>query len=198
MKEFWDQRYREPEYAYGIQPNVFFKETLAPLSPGKILLPAEGEGRNAVYAATQGWDVRAFDFSSEAKRKALALARQHQVSIRYDVLDVRDYAYPDNTFDVIRSFFTHIPYTLRPAFHRALIRSLRPGGHIILEAFHKNQVNYSSGGPKDLAMLFSIEELGNEFNGLTFQALEDKLIELNEGPYHQGKAHVVRMIAIKQ
>lgn len=198
MKEFWDQRYREPEYAYGIQPNVFFKETLAPLSPGKILLPAEGEGRNAVYAATQGWDVRAFDFSSEAKRKALALARQHQVSIRYDVLDVRDYAYPDNTFDVIGLFFTHIPYTLRPAFHRALIRSLRPGGHIILEAFHKNQVNYSSGGPKDLAMLFSIEELGNEFNGLTFQALEDKLIELNEGPYHQGKAHVVRMIAIKQ
>ena len=75
---------------------------------------------------------------------------------------------------------------------------MKPSGLIIFEAFHKNQLNYSSGGPKDLDMLFSAEELEKEFEGLKIQKLEDKIIELNEGLYHQGKGHVVRMIATKE
>ena len=74
MKEFWEIRYAEKQYAYGENPNVYFKEQLDKLKPGKILLPAEGEGRNAVYAAKQGWEVMAFDLSSEGKNKAEKLA----------------------------------------------------------------------------------------------------------------------------
>lgn len=52
MKEMWDKRYGNTEYAYGEEPNAFFKKTLDKLDlKGSILLPAEGEGRNAVYAA---------------------------------------------------------------------------------------------------------------------------------------------------
>lgn len=198
MKDFWEQRYREPIYAYGIHPNEFFKEIIGQIPPGKVLLPAEGEGRNAVYAATKGWDVTAFDFSGEARQKALELAKKNRVSITYDTLDVRDFSAPDATYDLIGLSFTHIPAALRPAFHRALVKSLRPAGRIVLEAFHKEQVQYTSGGPKDPTMLFSLEELRSEFAGLTFQTLEEKIVDLDEGPHHQGKAHVVRMVAVKE
>ena len=80
---FWNQRYQTDDYAYGTSPNVFFKEQLDKLSAGSILLPADGEGRNGVYAAERGWQVSAFDLSREGKRKAEALAAQRGVPLRY-------------------------------------------------------------------------------------------------------------------
>ena len=62
MKEFWNERYSQEAYAYGTEPNAFFKSRIDQLSPGKLLLPAEGEGRNAVYAATKGFEVSAYDW----------------------------------------------------------------------------------------------------------------------------------------
>jgi hypothetical protein len=63
MKDFWNERYGWDESAYGEQPNEYFKKQLAQLEPGEILMPAEGEGRNAVHAAKSGWHVKAFDTS---------------------------------------------------------------------------------------------------------------------------------------
>lgn len=61
MEAFWNNRYKEKEFAYGIAPNQFFKESINKLKiKGTILLPAEGEGRNAVYAAKKGLKVTAF------------------------------------------------------------------------------------------------------------------------------------------
>ena len=74
MKNFWDERYKAKAYVYGKEPNQYFAEKLRELEPGKILLPAEGEGRNAVFAARQGWEVSAFDSSSEGRKKAFLLA----------------------------------------------------------------------------------------------------------------------------
>ena len=76
MKDFWNERYASTEYVYGKEPNQYFKQILCSLSPGKILLPAEGEGRNAVYAASLGWQVYAYDFSERAYKKAMALAAE--------------------------------------------------------------------------------------------------------------------------
>ena len=81
MKEFWNERYYENGYAYGEEANIFFKEELLKLKPGNILLPAEGEGRNAVFAAKQGWEVEAFDISDVGKEKAIQLARKNGVNI---------------------------------------------------------------------------------------------------------------------
>jgi 2-polyprenyl-3-methyl-5-hydroxy-6-metoxy-1,4-benzoquinol methylase len=198
LKDFWNARYKEETYAYGIKPNAFFKKQLDKLSVGKILLPAEGEGRNAVYAAQKGCDVTAFDYSEEARNKTMKLAQKYGVSIKYEVLNVAEFSAENCQFDIIGLFFAHFPKSLRIPFHQKIIQSLKPSGLIIFEAFHKNQLNYSSGGPKDLDMLFSAEELEKEFEGLKIQKLEDKIIELNEGLYHQGKGHVVRMIATKE
>ena len=76
MKEFWDERYAEPDYVYGKAPNKYFKEKLDEIQRGKILFPAEGEGRNAVYAAKKGWRVSAFDISEKGKEKALNMTNK--------------------------------------------------------------------------------------------------------------------------
>lgn len=197
MKDFWNARYKEEIFAYGTKPNEFFKENIDKLSAGKILLPAEGEGRNAVYAARKGWDVTAFDFSEEAKAKTLKLAQQHEVLLNYEVMNVADFETENTQFDVIGLFFAHFPAHLRQEFHQKVTQVIKTSGYVIFEAFHKNQLNFSSGGPKDLEMLFSVEEVEKEFSGLKILTLEDKIIDLDEGLYHQGKGHVVRMIATK-
>jgi 2-polyprenyl-3-methyl-5-hydroxy-6-metoxy-1,4-benzoquinol methylase len=197
MKDFWNARYKEEIFAYGTKPNEFFKENIDKLSAGKILLPAEGEGRNAVYAARKGWDVTAFDFSEEAKNKTLKFAQEHEVSLNYEVMNVVDFSTENAQFDVIGLFFAHFSAHLRHEFHQKVVQVIENSGYVIFEAFHKNQLNYSSGGPKDEAMLFSVEEVEKEFSGLKILLLEDKIIDLDEGLYHQGKGHVVRMIATK-
>lgn len=197
MKDFWNTRYKQDTFAYGTQPNAFFKENIDKLLPGKILLPAEGEGRNAIYAARKGWDVTAFDFSEEAKNKAIKLAEQYEVILDYEVMNVTDYSAENACFDAVGLFYAHFPSHLRADFHKKVVQVLKTSGYVIFEAFHKKQLNYSSGGPKDLEMLFSVEEVEKEFAGLKILSLEDKIIELDEGPYHQGKGHVVRILATK-
>ncbi|AEI52197.1 SAM-dependent methyltransferase [Runella slithyformis] len=197
MKEFWDRRYKEPDFAYGTRPNEFFQENLDKLPVGKILLPAEGEGRNAVYAARKGWDVTAFDFSIQAMLKTFQLAERYDVSLQYTVQDVANFSAKGFEYDAVGLFYAHFPLEVRPAFYQKITQSLKKSGCVLLEAFHKNQKYYTSGGPKDETLLFSVEELRKEFVGLNILTLQDKIIELDEGPYHQGKAHVVRMIATK-
>ena len=79
--EFWDMRYGDKDYAYGTEPNVYFKSFIDSNSSGKMLLPGEGEGRNAVYAAINGWDVYAVDQSQAGMEKAKKLAELNDVTI---------------------------------------------------------------------------------------------------------------------
>lgn len=195
MSDFWNLRYATEEYVYGTEPNAFFKENLLKLAPGKILLPAEGEGRNAVFAAKQGWQVTAFDNSREGQRKALQLADKEDVSISY-LIDSYDSAnFPPQYFDCIALIYTHMPPDKRTVYHQKLASFLKPGGYLILEGFSKNQLQYNSGGPKDYGMLFSVEELKSDFSEFNIIQAEETEIELKEGTFHDGKASVIRLFA---
>jgi len=194
MKDKWNERYSAPDYVYGTEPNEFFKEQLSKLPPGRLLLPGEGEGRNAVYAATRGWKVDAYDFSEQAVRKAQNLAQQKNVNIHYTVSSYEDYKYPLQYYDAAGLIYTHMPPDIRSPVHKKIIRSLKPGGILILEAFHKEQINYSSGGPKDIDMLYDEKELTSDFEGLQVLLLEKKKIHLQEGTFHSGDAVVLRFV----
>ena len=196
-KEMWDQRYAESEYVYGTNPNEYFKQELDKLVPGKILLPAEGEGRNAVYAGEKGWVVSAFDQSEEGRKKAQRLAAERGVEIEYQIRNLETVGYPENYFDAIALVFVHTPAIKRQQIHRNLIRFLKPGGTVILIGFSKEQLQFSSGGPKEESMLFSQEELKEDFSDLHFLSLERLEKEVEEGDFHQGKASVIQMVAIK-
>jgi 2-polyprenyl-3-methyl-5-hydroxy-6-metoxy-1,4-benzoquinol methylase len=194
MKEAWDNRYKSNEYLYGYNPNEFISAEIKKIAPGSILLPGDGEGRNSVYAAKQGWKVTAFDYSSSGKQKALRLAKSENITINYDVLDVNNF---DSTLklDVVAISFLHLHADTRINFHKKLKKFLKPTGQVILECFSKSQLNNNTGGPKDLNLLYSIDELKNDFSDYNIESIDELETILNEGPLHQGKANVIRLIA---
>lgn len=203
MKSFWDERYNSEEFAYGENPNVFLTETLPQFNPGKALFAAEGEGRNAVFAAGLGWDVSAFDLSEFGKTKAEKLAKKNQVSIDYTVGDIQTLAYNANSFDALVMIYAHFPASIKSSCHQQLISYLKPGGIIIFEAFSKNHINYNTtnpkvGGPKDIDQLYSIEEIKKDFQGFEIIELIETEVELSEGSFHIGLGSVIRFVGRKE
>lgn len=197
MKSFWNQRYSADEYAYGQEPNQFFKKSVENICPGKILFPGEGEGRNAVYAAKLGWDVVAFDRAEQGKRKAEKLAQQFEVNIDYQVVDADDVSFPENSFDCIVFIFVHLPEEKRRGFHQKMLSYLKPGGVVIFEGFEKKQVLLNTGGPKLESMLFSKLDLEEDFASLNIPVMEELITEISEGEFHQGSAQVIRFVGKK-
>ena len=197
MQEFWNDRYKQEEMVYGSEPNVFFKEQLEKLKPGKLLLPAEGEGRNAVFAATNGWQVLAFDYSEAGRAKAQKLAEQKGVKLNYEIAEADAYELEAESIDAIAFIYAHFPPATRQNLFGKAVKWLKPGGVIILEAFHPKQLAYTSGGPKDEAMLYTADMLRSDFKGLRIDLLEEKEIILAEGAYHSGAGYVTRLVATK-
>jgi SAM-dependent methyltransferase len=197
MNPFWDIRYNTQKYVYGKEPNGFFSSQLERTPSGNILLPGEGEGRNAVSAALKGWSVDAFDQSGIAKEKALALASENRVQINYKVCQLEDFQFIPNHYDCAGLIFFHADNLGRKYLHQKVYESLKPGGTLILEAFHKEQLNNNTGGPKSLEMLFDEETLSSDFASFRILLLEKKEILLNEGSFHQGEASVIRFLGKK-
>ncbi|TDE09217.1 class I SAM-dependent methyltransferase [Dyadobacter psychrotolerans] len=201
MNQSWNERYATDTYIYGTLPNVWFKDNLSVMPPGNLLLPAEGEGRNAVFAASKGWNVTASDYSEVAKNKAMLLAEQNQVQINYILGNFSDVLLSTERYDCIAFIYAHVPYPERVSVTSHLVAHLKPGGTIIFEGFSKSQVAYqkeqNSGGPKDVNLLFSKQELEQTFKELTITYLEEVEVDLAEGDFHRGKASVIRMLAFK-
>lgn len=200
--DFWDKRYSVSEYVYGEEPNSYLKEQLNKLSAGSILFVGEGEGRNGVYAAKQGWKVTAFDISVEGKRKAERLARKHNVEIDYQVGQLHDQNYQEEQFDVIALIFTHFPTTSRATMHKELRDYLRPGGTLIMEVFSTKQINYqvkgdSGGGPKSIDMLYTLEDIQSDFKDFEIIELKETEKRLREGDHHNGLSCVIRFVGLK-
>ncbi len=197
MQDFWNKRYAEPAYAYGTDPNQFFKSQLDLLKPGRLFLPAEGEGRNAVYAILQGWEVIACDQSEEGMRKAEQLAARYGASIDYRVAEFGEMILAPNYFDCVALIYAHFPADKRRLYHKKAVNTLEPGGTLILEGFSKEQTGKPSGGPQNPDMLFSEAELRAEFAGLSFLKITSEEVELAEGEFHRGLASVVRLVGVK-
>jgi len=199
----WNERYSKDEFAFGKQPNNYLKEQLEKLNVGTILFPAEGEGRNAVFAANLGWTVSAFDISMEGKKKADRLAKINNVTIDYQVGDLQEISFDTEQFDVIALIYAHFPANIKSLYHKTLDKYLRNGGVVIFEAFSKRHIDYVSknekvGGPRDLESLFSIEEIKSDFANYDIIELEEKEIELSEGLYHNGTGSVIRFVGQKK
>jgi len=197
MTQFWDSRYTADKFVYGKEPNGFFSSELIKRVPGRILLPGEGEGRNAVFAALSGWVVDAFDQSSVGRDKALAFASASGVQINYVESPLEDFLFQIGCYDVVGLTFFHAHSPDRKFLHQKICQALKPGGTVILEAFHKDQLGKNTGGPGVLEMLFDEEMLLADFAPLEPVLLEKKLVTLNEGPFHQGEASVIRFAGVK-
>lgn len=199
----WDDRYNQEAFAYGEAPNEFLREQLENIKPGKILFPAEGEGRNAVFAAKLGWTSSAFDISTEGKNKAMQLAQKNDVTVDYKVGELENLNYNEGEFDAIALIYAHFPANIKATYHKILDSYLSKDGLVIFEAFSKNHLDYLAkdekvGGPKEIDMLFSKEELQADFANYEIILLEEKEIELSEGLFHNGTGAVIRFVGRKK
>lgn len=203
MKEMWNKRYASETYVYGEHPNEFLKAILSKYNlNGSVLLPAEGEGRNAVYAAMVGMNVVAFDISKEGKKKALRLAKKRSLSLDYHVGDFSEMPFKENSFDVVALIFAHFPADIRQDYYNKMIQLLKPGGLVVLEGFSTNQLewekkNPNAGGPDNIDLLFSISAVKREFAMLDILELDESVVELREGSLHCGSGSVVRFVGRK-
>ncbi len=198
MKEFWDARYREEGFAYGSEPNAFVKDRLNAIAPkGRILFPAEGEGRNAVYAASLGWDVHAYDISEGGREKAMQLAQAQDVRIDYRIAGFLDVDYPAGSFDALIFSYVHMPSSLKSKVFERHMDWMKPDALIVFEGFSVNNLPYRAlnpqiGGPDNIDMLYSVEEIAALFEGVPHLRVWEEEVELSEGKYHVGKAIVIR------
>jgi SAM-dependent methyltransferase len=193
--EFWNQKFIDQPQFYGLEPNAWFKEKLQTMQPGRLLLAGEGEGRNAAYALKKGWSVQAFDHSEVAKVHAIAAAGEWAVSLDYRIKNLAEVSLEEGAFDAAGLIYIHLPAPIREDFHKKVVRSLKPGGKLILEGFEPRQLPMRSGGPKEESMLFTVERLRKDFKDLKVLHLDYAQPILSEGAGHAGPAFVLQMLA---
>ncbi|MEM9256756.1 MAG: class I SAM-dependent methyltransferase [Pseudomonadota bacterium] len=194
----WDERYTSDEYAYGTAPNGFLEQMFESLPMGRILSLGEGEGRNAVFLATQGYAVTAVDSSSVGLEKAKKLAADYDVSIECINIDLLDFELDEGHWDGVISIFCPLPSALRKSVHEKVERGLKPGGVFLTESYTPNQPKYGTGGGGCIDTMQSAESLTREFRHLKFSHLMEIEREVIEGIYHTGLASVVQAIGHKE
>jgi len=190
----WNQRYSEPGFAYGTNPNDFLVASTVLLQPeSEVLCLAEGEGRNAVYLASLGHRVTAVDSSAVGLKKARSLAQEHSVTIQTIEADLDDFIIGSGSFQAIVSIFCHLPPLVRTRLHQRICEGLTPGGVFILEGFARRQTELDTGGPRNIELLMDLEDLKRELDQLELsQAIETER-EIHEGSYHHGAAAVIQI-----
>lgn len=193
----WDERYQTDDYVYGTEPNDFLREHAALIGepPKRVLCLADGEGRNGVYLAGLGHWVTSVDASSVGLRKAARLAEQKNVALTTLHADLTAHEFEPESFDAVVSIFCHLPAAGRPHLHRQVIRALKPGGVLILEAYTPDQVPRDTGGPGTPDRTPTAAELDQAFAELEIMLSREGEREVVEGRGHTGLGAVVQFIA---
>ena len=194
----WDERYSAAEYVYGTKPNNFLEANFSSIPKGKVLSLAEGEGRNAVFLAKQGYSVTAVDASLVGLNKARKLAEDNGVIIEFIQADLADYDLGENQWDGIVSIFCPLPSSVRKQLHKKVAAGLKRNGVFLIEAYTPDQLKHGTGGGNSVDVMQSKETLSIELAGLKFQHLIELEREIIEGIYHTGIGAVVQAIALKE
>jgi len=194
-RDFWNEKFANTEYAYGTEPNDFLVSAVTKLKRGATLSLAEGEGRNAVWLAQQGFTVSAIEQSEKGVGKTLRLALQRGVIVMAERGELETFHIQPNSWDLVVSIFAHTPQELRRKLHRQVVAGLKPGGVFVLEAYTPAQIAKNTGGPKDASLMPTAEMLRSVLAGLVFDRIEEVEREVVEGSLHTGTAHVVQVVA---
>jgi len=197
--ERWEDRYRVPDYVFGTEPNYFLVscKALLPRS-GKALAVADGEGRNGIWLAEQGLEVLSLDFSPSAQEKARALAKQRGVTLTIAQADVHTWDYPEAAFDVVVEIFTQFSTPAERAKKWAGMRkALKRGGLLIIQGYTPKQLQYGTGGPKQVENLYTRAMLEEAFRDFRDMKIVEEEIEIYEGTSHGGMSAVINLTARK-
>jgi SAM-dependent methyltransferase len=165
---------------------------------GRALAVADGEGRNGIWLAEQGLDVLSIEFSPSALRKAEALAKERGVTVTLVRADVHTWDYPQAAFDVVVEIFTQFSTPAqRVAKWAGMRRALKPGGLLIIQGYTPKQLQYGSGGPKELENLYTRAMLEDAFGDFQDVTIVEDEVDLREGTRHSGMSAVISLTARK-
>lgn len=194
----WNEKYSSDDYYYGKNPNDFLVQCSSLLAKkSKVLCLCEGEGRNSVYLASLGHDVLGIDYSDVGKSKAMSLASQQDVHISYEITTLENFKFKENHYDAVISIFCHIEKSSRKKILSDIYHSLKVGGIFIFEAYSLDQLLYNTGGPKDVNLLYDVENLKDSTSFVKWQKCEKIIREVNEGKGHHGLSSVIQGYFIK-
>jgi len=198
-KTFWDERFDSKEYYYGKQPNDFLKAH-AHYFPegGHILSLGEGEGRNAVYLAKKHFNVTALDSAKTGLDKTKKLAKEKNVQVHLLLENLKNYAFEKDKWDGVLNIFCHLPAKIRKKIHENLPATLKKDGVFLMEAYTPEQINYGTGGPKNVELLYDPETIKDELKGLELIHFKVVEREIREGIGHTGLSSVLQVIAKKK
>ena len=196
----WDERYGGADYAYGFEPNGFLaNQTAERVTDLAALVPGDGEGRNGVWLAAQGYAVDTLDLSEAGVAKAKRYAQTRGVTLNAVVADALAWDWPRAHYDLIALIYLHLVPESRKRLHALALAALKPGGRIVLEAFRPEQIERQRagvrGGPRDAALLYTIDDLRADFAAAELETLEACEVDLREGELHVGPSAVARLVA---
>jgi SAM-dependent methyltransferase len=197
-QDMWNQRFSTPDYVFGEAPNAFLVSQASRLGQGVALAVADGEGRNGVWLAEQGFSVDAFDFSAPAIEKAKALAAKKQVSLNLSCTDWQSFNWKSDHYDLVVGIFFQFATPLeRDELFEKIKLSLKPGGVLLIQGYGKDQLQHRTGGPGKLEHLYDEELLRQAFSGFEVQVCHTYETTLQEGAGHSGTSALVGFVAQK-
>lgn len=193
----WNQRFSDPDYVFGTEPNAFLAAQAHVLKPGQTALAvADGEGRNGAWLAEQGLDVTSFDFSPVALEKARTLASKRGVKLTTRLAEAAAWEWKPERFDVVVAIFIQFAGpNLRDAIFAGICRTLVPGGLLLLQGYRPEQLAYGRGGPSCAENMYTSRLLRSSFNGFEILKLEEHDSMTSEGKGHHGMAALVDLVA---
>lgn len=200
--QMWNERFSELSYAYGEKANEFLQDHVMALNGPKIVCFAEGEGRNAVFLASRGYDVTAWDYAQAGLDKTIALAAKTQVRLWTKLVDVIKDELPEAQFDSAVMIYGHFHKTQQKNVFERLMRVVKPGGTILFEVYSEQQLEYQQqglgkGGPRTVDELYAPEDVLRWIKPYEVRRFFYGEQVRNEGKYHAGRSHVIQVIVRK-
>lgn len=193
----WDARYAATsDYVFGTAPSRFLLKHAPVLAPGgRILAPADGEGRNSVYLASLGHAVVATDISPSGQDKARRLAAEAGVEVDFRVQDLLDWTWPQAAYDaVVAVFIQFAGPAFRDQIFAGMKTAVKPGGLILLHGYTPRQLEFGTGGPSQVENLYTPELLRSAFSDFDIEVLETHEAELDEGAGHSGRSALIDLV----
>jgi SAM-dependent methyltransferase len=198
LSAFWNRRYAADGFAYGTEPNDFLVSVVPRFKPGgTVLCLADGEGRNGVWLARQGFAVTSVDIAARGMEKAREMAAAQGVTLVTQVADLAAYDLGRVAWDAIVSIFVHLPPRVRRDLHARCVVALHPGGLMAFEAYGPGQLGRGTGGPPEAALLPALADVEAEFSGCRILHRHAGLRDVQEGRHHNGPGEVVQLLAQK-
>lgn len=197
--ETWNSRYDQPDFLFGTAPNAYLASHCDLFYPGKkVLAVADGEGRNSVWLASQGLDVDAFDISTIAVEKAKSLAEAERVQVHFSVSDCDSWTWAPSAYDYVVAIFVQFADpAMRERLFANMVKTLKPGGYLLLQGYTPKQLDYKTGGPPHAENLYTEALLQSMFAELEMLELRTYEAILDEGSQHCGQSALIGMVAKK-